>query len=83
MRSAMRTVEKRCEMSTDILSFGQFGKAEKDFVFRARIERGSGFVEDEQLGVAHIGAGQSDLLPFAAREVDTAVKTASDHLIEP
>ena len=49
MRSAMRTVEKRCEMNSAILPVGEFGETFKDFVFAARVKRGGRFVKNEQL----------------------------------
>ena len=82
MRSAMRTVEKRCEMRTAILSAGQIGEAQEDFVFGARVERCGWLVEDQYLRVAHVGAGQGDLLPLAGGEIDAAVEAPPEHLIE-
>ena len=47
----------------------------------ARVERGGRLVEDEQVGVAHVGAGDGDLLPLAAREVDAAVEALAERLV--
>ena len=60
---------------------GEFGEALKDFKFTAGIERRGGLVEDQQLGIAQIGAREGHLLPFAAREIDAAFETPAEHLI--
>ena len=66
----MRTLEKRCEMRTAVLpsrsSLKRWNTSNSD----ARVEGRRGLVEDQQLGVAHVGAGDGDLLPLAAGEVD-------------
>src|SRR5687768_3532364 len=38
-------------------------------------------VEDEQLRVAHIGAGNGDFLPFAAGELDAFAEALADDLV--
>ena len=81
MRSAMRTVENRCEINSAILPAGQFGEALKHLEFAARVERRSGLVEDQHLRVAQVGAGQRDLLPFAAGKIDAAFEAAAQHLL--
>src|SRR3954468_24560538 len=44
-------------------------EALKDFVLGASVERGGRLVEYEKLRVAHISAGQCELLPFTTGEV--------------
>src|ERR1700730_18469456 len=46
-------------------------------VFGLGIERTGGFVEDEDTGIAHEGAGERDLLPFAAAQLHSLFKPAS------
>ena len=65
MRSAMRTVEKRCEIRIAIFPSVSALKLLEDFVFGARVDRCGRFIEHQILGIAHEGAGQRDLLPLA------------------
>src|SRR5688500_2499678 len=58
----------------------QLGEAQKDIVFGARVERGGGLVEDEDLGIAHVGARERDLLPLSATEIDALIEASSEHL---
>ena len=44
----------------------ELGKAQKDFVLGACVECRGGLVENQDLGVANVGAGECDLLPFAS-----------------
>jgi hypothetical protein len=60
----------------------EVGKAVEDFELGARVECGSGFVKNQQLRIAHIGAGERELLPFAAGEIDAAFESATEHLLE-
>jgi hypothetical protein len=62
-------------------ALGQFSKALKDLQFTFGIERGGGFIEDEQLRIAKIGAGESELLPFTARQIYAGFKAAAEHLV--
>ena len=80
MRSAMRTVEKRCEINSAILPLGQFSEAAENLKFAAGIERGSGFVENQQLRVAQVGASQGNFLPFSAGKIHAPVEAAPQHL---
>jgi hypothetical protein len=81
MRSAMRTVEKRCEMSRPSCLRSVRRKRSKTSSSLLGVEGGGGLVEDEQLGVAQIGAGEGDLLPLAAGELDAALEAAAEHLV--
>ena len=76
----MRTVEKRCEISSAILPWVSSAKSVEDLALGSGIERGRGFVEDQQLRVAQIGPGQGDLLPLSAGEIHAAFKAPSEHL---
>ena len=64
---------------------GEVGKALEDFVFGAGVQRGGGLIQDEELRVAQIGAGQGDLLPLAAGKIDAAFEAgrvyAADQLV--
>ena len=60
---------------------GKIGEALEHLIFRARIERRRGFVQNQELGIAHVRASQSELLPLAAGEIGTAFKTPAEHLI--
>ena len=47
----------------------------------ARVERRRRLVEDQHLRVAHVGARDRDLLPFAAGQVDAGAEALADHLV--
>ena len=81
MRSAIRTVEKRCEISSAILPVRQFRESLEHLVLGARVERRRRLVENQQLRVAQVRAGQRHLLPLAAREVHAAFEAPSEQLI--
>src|SRR5271155_2658352 len=59
----------------------KFGKAVKYFELAARIECGSGFVENQQLRVAKISPRQGDFLPFATGKIDPLFEAAPKHLV--
>ena len=63
------------------LALDEVGKAKEDLVFSAGVEGGGRLVEDEQLGIAHVGAGQRDFLPLAAGEVHAFGKALPEHLL--
>ena len=63
------------------LAFGEFGEALEDFEFAACVEGGGGLVEDEELGVAEVGAGECDLLPLSSGEFDAPFEAATEHLV--
>ena len=48
------------------LAFAQLLEAAEHLVLGAGVEGGGGLVEDQHLGLAHVGAGDRYLLPFAA-----------------
>ncbi len=77
----MRTLEKRCEISTAVLPRGELLEALEHLEFRARIERRGRLVEDQHLRVAHVGARDRDLLPLAAGQVDAGAKALADDLV--
>ena len=58
----------------------ELGEAQEHLVLRARIECRGRLIEDQQLRVAHVGARQRDLLPFAARQVDPLLEPPAKHL---
>ena len=45
------------------------------------VERGSRLVEDDEIGVAHVGARDGDLLPLAAGEVAALGEQAAERLL--
>ena len=77
----MRTLEKRCEISTAVLPCAQLLEALEHLELGARVEGRGRLVEDQHLRVAHVGAGDRDLLPFAAGEVDAGPEALADHLV--
>jgi hypothetical protein len=49
---------------------GEFAEMLEDFRFRAGIDRGRGFIQHQDVGIAaHEGPGQGDLLPLPARQL--------------
>jgi len=62
---------------------GQVGETLEHLIFRPRIQRRRRLIQDQQLGIPHIGPGQRDLLPFPARQVHPLAKIASQLLIIP
>ena len=81
IRSAIRTVEKRWEMSRVIFPYSQVIEAFEYFIFSSRIERRRRFVKNQHLRVAKISARQCDALPFSSRKIDARLKTPPQHLI--
>ena len=47
MRFAIRTVEKRCEISSDILPSVMFDELLEDFIFGSGVQRRRRFVENQ------------------------------------
>ena len=60
------------------LALAQLLEALEHLELGARVEGGGRLVEDQHLGLAHIGAGDGDLLPFAARQLDTVLEALAD-----
>src|SRR5690606_963482 len=48
---------------------------------RTRVERRGRFVEDQHVGLAHVGARDRDLLPFAAGQVHALAEALADELV--
>lgn len=46
--------------------WNEIHKMLEHFVFGLRIQRRSRFVQNKQIGIADVGAGQRDFLPFTA-----------------
>ena len=65
----------------DGLAAAELLEALEHFVLGARIERGGRLVEDQQLRVAHVGARDGDLLPFAAGKIDAGAKALAEQLV--
>ena len=74
MRSAIRTVEKRCEISSAILPAVSSAKRWNTSIFRAGVQRSGRLVENQDLRVAQVCAGQRDFLPFAAGKIHPALE---------
>src|SRR6185437_1480278 len=60
----------------------QFRETLEDLGLAARVQRRSRLVEDQQLRIAQVSAGQRDLLPLASRQIDAALEAAAEHLVE-
>ena len=66
------------------LAFGEFGEALETPRIRLRASSAAvGSSRIEKLRIAQIGAGEGDLLPFAAGKVDAAFESAAEHLLVP
>ena len=63
------------------LAPGKLAKALEHLELGARVERRRRLVQDQQLGVAHVGARDRDLLPLAAGEVDAAAEALAEDLV--
>ena len=59
----------------------QFGEALEHFKLALCIERRSGFIEDQQLRVAQVSAGQRYFLPLATRKIHAAIEAPAKHLL--
>jgi hypothetical protein len=76
----MRTLEKRWEISTAVLPLLSSLKRLEDLELGPRVERRGRLVEDQHLGLAHIGARDRHFLPFAARQLDAVLEAFADAL---
>ena len=56
-------------------------EALKHLKLRSRIKRGGGFVEHQQLRVAHVRPGDRQLLPLTTRQLHAGRKSLADRLI--
>src|SRR6202021_3026228 len=63
------------------LSCGKVGKSLKDLKFAARMERRGRLIENQNLRISKVGAGERDFLPFAARKVHATFKAPAQHLL--
>ena len=85
MRSAWRTVEKRCEIRI-VVHVPRGGEdAVEDLGLAAHVELGGGLVEQHEPGAQPHRAqrpGQGDALPLAAREVGAALVAAGEQRVE-
>ncbi len=52
------------------LPLDQGRKALKDLILRPGVQRGGRLVQDQELGIPHIGPGKTDLLPLSATQID-------------
>ncbi len=68
-------------MSTAVLPCESSAKRSKTSNSLARVERRGRLVEDQDVGIAHVGAGDGDLLPLAAGELDAGLEAPSDELV--
>ena len=82
MRSELRTVEKRCEISKRHLAARQIVEAGKHLGLGDGIQRGGRLVQDQHLRIAQIGPRQREFLPLAAGKIDAALETTAQHLIQ-
>src|SRR6185437_9856137 len=56
----------------------EVGKAPKDFVLGMRVKSRGWLVQNQQLSITQVGAGQGDFLPLAAGEVDSTLEPATE-----
>ena len=59
----------------------EIAKALEHLELGAGVEGGRGLVEDQDLGLAHIGPAERDLLPLAAGEVDAVGEALAERLV--
>ena len=78
MRSALRTVETRCEMKMVVRPLHDFAQMVEDLVFGLRVDAGESVVEDQDARVADEGAGDGGALLLSAGEGDAAL---ADHRV--
>ena len=62
------------------LAFGEFGEALEHFVLRSRVQRRGRLVQNQYLGIAQVRAGERDLLPLSARQINAALKSTAQNL---
>ena len=65
-----------------VVAPGSGGVALKQRVFGFRVERGGRLVENQDLGIADVGAGEGDALPLSSGKVHAAFESPAEHLIE-
>ena len=85
MRSAWRTVEKRCETRIVVQAARRLEDAVEDLGLAADVELRGGLVEQDDAGAAldrEQRAGQRHPLPLAARKVGAALVLARQHGVE-
>src|SRR5690606_37140791 len=63
------------------LAGGETLEPGEDLRFGLGVEGGGGLVQDDEFGVAHIGAGNGDLLPFAPGKVASLTEQAPQLLV--
>ena len=77
--SAMRTVEKRCEIRIAMRSFAQVAEVLEDLHLGRGIHRRGRLVEHQDVGVlAHERARERDLLPLPARELAAVLEPLAE-----
>ena len=85
MRSACRTVEKRCEIKIVVTLARRGENPVEDLGLAAHVELGGRLVEQHQSGPLLDGAQgprQGNALPLAAGQVDAARIAARQHRVE-
>ena len=82
MRSAMRTVENRCEITMPIRPLRFSFSSAKMPASASGIERGGRLVEDPDVGVAVHDARERQPLPLAARQIVAALEQPPDLGVE-
>ena len=76
MRSALRTVETRCEMKIVVRPLHHVAQVVENFVFGVGVDAGERVVENQNLRIANQGAGDGSALLLSAGERDAAL---ADH----
>ena len=83
IRSAIRTVENRCEITMPIRPLQVLLQLGEDRRLGLRIERRRRLVENPDVGVAVHDARERQPLPFAARQIVAAFEQPADLRVEP
>src|SRR4029077_15407517 len=60
---------------------GELCETVEDLKLAAGVEGRGGFIENQNLRVAEVSAGQRHLLPLSARQIHSALKPTSQHLL--
>ena len=81
MRSAMRTVEKRCEIKSAIFPAVSSAKRWKTSNSLRASSAAVGSSRIQKLRVAQIGARQCNFLPLSAGKIDAGFEAPAQHLI--
>jgi hypothetical protein len=77
----MRTEEKRCEIRMAVRPSDRSLKRRNTSYSALASKCRGGFVEDQHLRIAHVGAGDGDLLPLPAGQVHAVLEQFAQPLV--